>query len=119
MLMRSSTTSVVVLLIASAARAQAPLDTAAVLDRVAREITRIGEKHGEQIWPGFRPDTIPLSFVLPSHGRFLLGWRGALPSGFSAVPQFPTIAWRDERALGAASTGTQIEGRPTAQVAVG
>src|SRR5579885_3439387 len=52
----------------TALHAQAPRDTARVLDSVAHEVIRIGRAHGESIWPGFRPDTIPLAFTLPTHG---------------------------------------------------
>jgi hypothetical protein len=98
--------------------AHAPLDTAARLDSVALEVARVGAHYGDSIWPGFRPDTIPLSFVLPSHGDVLFGWRGPLPPGYTAIPEFTRAAWRDRRALGAASTGTMLEGRRVAQVVV-
>lgn len=96
--------------------AQAPADTARRLVPVVHEITRLGRLYGDSIWPGFRPDTIPMSFVIPSHGDFLYGWRGALPGGYAPVDGVPELAWRDLRALGAASTGTSLEGRPVAQI---
>src|SRR4051794_1150366 len=68
--MRFATTLVVIAFTAPL-RAQAPLDTAATLDSVVRTVVRLGAKHHDSIWPGYRPDTIPISFVLPSHGRFL------------------------------------------------
>lgn len=116
---RSTTCVVCLLTIGASLGAQAPLDTGAVLDSVAREVVRLGARHGEVVWPGYRPDTIPLAFVLPTHGNFLFNWRGSLPAGYTAVPTLPGAAWRDDRALGAASTGTQIAGRPVAQVAIG
>jgi hypothetical protein len=108
----------VLLLCAQPSNAQAPPDTVARLDSVAREVSRLGARHGESIWPGFRPDTIPLSFVLPSHGNVLFGWRGALPRGYVALPGEGGAAWRDQRDLGAASTGTMLEGRRVAQIVV-
>jgi hypothetical protein len=116
--MRASTTCVVILLCAKTALGQAPRDTTARLDSVAREVVRLGARYGNAIWPGFRPDTIPLSFVVPSHGDLLFGWRGRLPRGYTPIAQFPQAAWRDQRALGAASTGTMLEGRRVAQVVV-
>src|SRR3954469_23103720 len=118
---RHSTTIVVLpflqlLLVPPAASAQVPLDTARQLAAVAREATRIGTAEGETIWPRFRPQAIPLSFVLPSRGDLLVGWTGALPSGYTAVPELPGAAWRDQRALGAASTATALAGRRVAQV---
>jgi hypothetical protein len=116
--MRVSTTCVVILFCARSALGQAPLDTTAHLDSVAREVVRLGARYGNSIWPGFRPDTIPLSFVVPSRGDVLFGWRGPLPRGYTVISQFPQAAWRDQRALGAASTGTMLEGRRVAQVVV-
>jgi hypothetical protein len=103
---------------ARATFAQAPLDTVMHLDGVAREVLRLGARYGDSIWPGFRPDTIPLSFVLPSHGNVLVGWRGPLPRGYAPIPELSGAAWRDQRDLGAASTGTMLEGRRVAQVVV-
>ncbi|MDB4914940.1 MAG: hypothetical protein JWM95_2584 [Gemmatimonadetes bacterium] len=109
-------TTLVVVAFATSANAHAPRDTVARLDSIAHEVARIGARHGEAIWPGFRPDTIPLSFVLPSHGDVLFGWRGTLPQGYVALDNGG--AWRGQRALGAASTGTMLEGRRVAQVVV-
>jgi len=98
---------------------QAPLDTAARLDSVARQAERIGRSHGASIWPGFRPDTIPLAFVLSGRGTLLFHWPGSLPAGYGPVTGIPGAAWRDDRALGAASTSTELDGRRVAQVVVG
>lgn len=103
---------------AQPANAQAPSDTAAIVDSVARQVVRLGAAHGEQIWPGYRPDTIPLDFVLPTHGDFLLNWRGPLPDGFTPLAGVAHGGWRDLKALGAASTGTTIAGRRVAQIVV-
>lgn len=92
------------------------MDTVRVLERAAREAVRIGAAHGTSMFPGFRPDTIPLSFVIPSRGDLLFGWRGSLPAGYAAIPGVPTAAWRDARALGAASTATVLDGRLVAQI---
>ena len=116
---RSTTAVVLSALLAAVGapvRAQAPADTAAVLDSVVRQISQLGARYGEAVWPGYRPDTIPFSFVLPSHGDFLFHWKGALPDGYASVPGFPEVGWRDQRALGAASTGTELAGHRVAQV---
>lgn len=112
-------TTLVVLSAARLLGAQAPRDTGAVLDGVAREVARLGAVSGASIWPGYRPDTIPLLFVLPTHGSFLFAWRGPLPAGYVPVAGLAGAAWRDERALGSASTGTRLGGRFVAQVALG
>ena len=98
---------------------QAPLDTAARLDSVVRHAVRIGRTRGESIWPGFRPDTIPLALVLPGRGSFLFNWRGALPGGYLPLKGISGAGWRDERALGAASTAVELQGKSVAQVVVG
>src|SRR5688572_12361058 len=119
--MQLSTTVVVLtaaLALAANAEAQPGDSVARELTRVAATVTSLGAKHGEQIWPGFRPDTIPVAFVLPDRGTLLVGWRGALPSGFAPVPGHASAGWREERALSAASTGTEISGRRVAQVVV-
>ena len=119
--MRVTTTNVVIALCAlgSPAAAQPPLHTAALLDSVARHAVRLGRSHGGELWPGFRPDTIPALFVLPGKGSFLFNWRGALPPQYSAVPALPGAAWQESGALGAASTASDLAGRHVAQVAVG
>ncbi|MES2522555.1 MAG: hypothetical protein V4617_07665 [Gemmatimonadota bacterium] len=89
-----------------------------LLARVAREAQRIGAAHGETMWPGFRPDTIPFSFVLPARGDVLFGWHGALPAGYVAMAELPGAAWREGRAMSAASTSTTVDGRGVGQVLV-
>lgn len=106
------------MVVAAAAESQPPDIVARELSRVTATVTSLGVKYGEQIWPGFRPDTIPVAFVLPERGTLLVGWRGALPSGFVPVAGHAGSGWREERALGAASTGTEISGRRVAQVVV-
>ncbi|HEY3221789.1 MAG TPA: hypothetical protein VGJ80_13745 [Gemmatimonadales bacterium] len=85
-------------------------------------VVRLGSEMGDSIWPGFRPDTIPVLYVLRGQGTLLLGWRGGLPDGFTPIATDPAAAplggWQSSADRGAASTGTQLEGRPTAQVVV-
>jgi hypothetical protein len=73
---------------------------------------------GDSVWPGFRPDTIPVLYVVHGHGTLLLGWRGALPEGFLAIDGLDGSGWKSSTDPGAASTGTRLAGRPTAQVVV-
>ena len=98
--------------------AQPSGDTVATLDSVANHLSRIGRASGEKIWPGFRPDTIPVAFVLPTHGSVVLNWAGPVPSGYEAIPGVRNGVWRDQRALGAASMGVNLGGRSVAQVVV-
>jgi hypothetical protein len=100
------------------ALAQPRADTLAKLDSVAQHLTRIGRASGEKIWPGFRPDTIPVAFVLPTHGSVVMNWRGPVPSGYESIPGVLNALWKDQRALGAASTGVSLGGRSVAQVVV-
>jgi hypothetical protein len=106
------------LLAPAAALAQPRADTLAKLDSIAQHLTRIGKANGEKIWPGFRPDTIPVAFVLPTHGSVVLNWPGPVPSGYEAIPGVRNALWRDQRALGAASMGVSLGGRSVAQVVV-
>src|SRR5215471_3853030 len=96
--------------------AQTPVDTAARLDTVYREVQRLGAAHCESIWPGYRPDTFAFAFVIASRGTFLAGWRGSLPPGFAPVAGHPALAWRRGEDYVAASTSVEIAGHPVAQV---
>jgi hypothetical protein len=109
---------IVLLVAAQVSGAQPPADTVAKLDSIAQHLTRIGRASGERIWPGFRPDTIPVAFVLPTHGSIVLNWPGPVPSGYEAIPGVRNALWRDQRALGAASMGVNLGGRSVAQVVV-
>jgi hypothetical protein len=73
---------------------------------------------GDSIWPGFRPDTIPVAYVVRGQGTLLLGWRGELPQGFLPISGLVDGGWLSSADPGAASTGTELNGRPTAQVVV-
>jgi hypothetical protein len=97
---------------------QAPTDTVAALSRAAGLVRTIGARWGTSMWPGFRPDTVPLLFVLPNRGSYLFNWPSGLPAGFIAVEGVAGAAFRDERTAGAASTGITLADRPTAQVFV-
>lgn len=119
--MRVTTTLVVITLgaLGSPAAAQPPLETGTLLDSVARHAVRLGRAHGPELWPGFRPDTMPALFVLPGKGSFLFNWQGPLPPQYSVVPALPGAAWQESGALGAASTASELAGRNVAQVAIG
>jgi hypothetical protein len=85
----------------------------------AREwVARVAREMGDSIWPGFRPDTIPVLYVVPGQGTLLLGWNGQLPPGFLPIEGLAGSGWLASADPGAASTGTQLAGRPTAQVVV-
>ncbi len=88
-------------------------------------VARLTREMGDSIWPGFRPDTIPVLYVVRGEGggTLLLGWRDAppappLPPGFLPIEGLPGSGWKSSADPGAASTGTQLAGRPTAQVVV-
>src|SRR5690242_21201584 len=80
--------------------------------------THVCAELGDSIWPGFRPDTIPVAYVVRGQGTLLLGWRGELPQGFVPVTGVAGGGWQASTDRGAASTGTELAGRPTAQVVV-
>ena len=81
-------------------------------------VVRLGRDMGDSIWPGFRPDTIPVVYVVRGQGTLLVGWRGELPSGFLPITGLADGGWLSSADRGAASTGTELSGRPTAQVVV-
>lgn len=85
-------------------------------------VVRVGRDMGDSIWPGFRPDTIPVLYVIKGKGTLLLGWRAELPPGFTPVAADPRAAplggWQSTADRGAASTGTELAGRAVAQVVV-
>ena len=81
-------------------------------------VVRLGRDMSDSIWPGFRPDTIPVAYVVRGQGTLLLGWRGELPQGFLPISGLAGGSWLSSADRGAASTGTELDGRPTAQVVV-
>ena len=81
-------------------------------------VVRLGREMGDSIWPRFRPDTIPVVYVVRGQGTLLLGWRGDLPEGFLPFTGLAGSGWLSSADRGAASTGTELAGRPTAQVVV-
>ncbi|NIN70651.1 MAG: hypothetical protein GTO46_01700 [Gemmatimonadetes bacterium] len=112
-------TSGLVLLPFGRSAAQEPAwDAVAVVQRAHEKVVELGLLGPDSIWPGFRPDTIPVLYVFPERGTLLMGWRGDLPDGFETLDQLEGAGWQPAAARGAASTGTQLEGRGTAQVVV-
>ncbi len=103
------------LLGAPALRAQAPgPDTLRLLADIHHAVASV-----PAIWPGFRPDTFPMAYVLRGRGVLLLGWRGAPPEGYAPAGPAGHGLWLGESARGAASTAVDIGGRAVAQVVVG
>lgn len=116
-----NTTTVVVTMLALVGgemRSQIPIDTVRALGEVNQRFVGLGRRYGESVWPGFRPDTIPVAYVFPHRGTALFNWRGALPAGFESVPGTAGAAWLAAKNLGAANTGTTIDDRAVAQVVV-
>ncbi len=81
-------------------------------------VARIGREMGDSIWPGYRPDTIPVLYLLRGHGTLLLGWRGALPPGFAPDSAAAGAGWQAAVDQGAANTAAELLGRGAAQVVV-
>ncbi|HEX6628791.1 MAG TPA: hypothetical protein VF105_12615, partial [Gemmatimonadaceae bacterium] len=112
------TTVVVGLLMSNVLAAQTPIDSVRTLAAINRDFVRLGRQYGESIWPGYRPDTIPVAYVLPRLGTALFNWTGPLPAGYQSVPEIPGVGWLSRENISAASTGTSIAGRQVAQVSV-
>jgi hypothetical protein len=104
------------------ARAMAQEPPRADLERLAgirAAVVRVASANADAIWPGFRPDTIPVLYVLPDRGTLLLGWPAAdLPGGFGPVPGMRGVGWQPVASRAAASTNTSLAGRNAAQVFV-
>lgn len=94
--------------------AQVPLDSVRALAAINRDVIRLG-RNGESIWPGYRPDTIPVAYVFPQQGTALFNWKGALPPGYETVAAVPNVAWLNRQNIAAASTGISLSGRNVAQ----
>ena len=116
--MLTRATLVVAVITAHVAAAQLPLDSVRALNDINRDVIRLGRQYGESIWPGYRPDTIPVAYVFPQQGTALFNWRGALPSGYEAVPALPGVGWLSKQNISAANTGISLSGRNVAQVTV-
>ncbi len=106
----------------SAVSASAQEPPRAPIERLAAvhaAVVRVAAAHPDAIWPGFRPETIPVLYVLPDQGILLLGWPdSAPPEGFAPTPGVAGALWRPAALRTAASTGTSIAGRNAAQVFV-
>jgi hypothetical protein len=94
-------------------------DTLAMLEAVHRRLAALGPDVGPRVWPGFRPDTVPVAFALRGRGTLLLGWPGAPPAGFEPVAGRAGAAWLTSGSRSAASTGAELGGRHVAQAVVG
>ncbi len=92
-----------------------PAEAVDVLVEAHRHIRSLDARRPGAIWPGFRPESIPVVYVLPESGQLLLGWTGELPAGFSRL-QGGSAGWVSASAGGAASTSVNLEGRHVAQV---
>src|SRR5574342_619829 len=93
--------------------ANAPLtpDTA----RLAPVCRRFIALDAARIWPGFRPDTLAVAFVVRERGTMLCNWRGATPEGFTALGG-PGLAWIEVASRSAANTNAELAGRHVAQL---
>lgn len=99
------------------AMAEPPAAAARVAARVSGTLRRLGPELGPSIWPGFRPDTIPVRFVVPQHGALLGNWGRSLPDGYGRL-EGAGLGWRPGAEPGAASTGGELGGRRVAQAVV-
>lgn len=98
--MGAITTCVVLILgLTRVALPQTPPDTVTGVLRLQQVIERYGPTIGDRIWPGFRPDTIPVLWVIPHRAKLLAEWRDDLPGGFQPLPGIPEAAWTDTQAV--------------------
>jgi hypothetical protein len=113
---------VLALLLGAALRLAAQEPPQATVQRLAAveaAVVRVTAAHADAIWPGFRPDTIPVLYVVPGAGVLLLNWATAgVPDGFAPVSGLARAFWQPAAVRTAASTGTTLAGRSVAQVFV-
>jgi len=102
---------------AQVADAGPPRDVVETLTRVTGTITGMGAELGPSIWPGFRPDTIPVRYVIPDVGAVVANWGAPLPDGYELLGE-TGLGWQPVAEAGAASTGIALAGRAIAQVVV-
>src|SRR5688572_11394369 len=76
-----------------------PPDTMRAIVALHDEIEKHGAAIGPEIWPGFRPDTVPALYVIPKLGKVLLSWRREAPRGMAAWPARPDVLWTDTRSV--------------------
>ena len=101
--------------------AQQPPAVARLL-AVHAELLRFAAARPGALWPGFRPETIPVVYVVPDQGTLIAGWGSApLPEGFGGVPGGGPAGsgWMPEASRGAASTNVSMGGRNAAMVFAG
>jgi hypothetical protein len=104
---------------APGAAQESPPGAVSRLAAVESTVVRVTAAHPDAIWPGFRPDTIPVIYVVPGQGSLLLNWRsGDMPAGFNAIPGVAHAGWQGAAVRTAASTSTALAGRSAAQVFV-
>lgn len=99
MLRRLFSCVLVLIVLPAGARAQSATDTAAALARLHGMILRYGNEIGPEVWPGFRPDTIPTMYVIPGRAKLLLPWHGTLPAGLQPLPGFTNAGWTDTQSV--------------------
>ncbi|HEY7186608.1 MAG TPA: hypothetical protein VH436_08670, partial [Vicinamibacterales bacterium] len=59
-------------LLALAVILQGPPESTSRLMTAHDWVVRLGHEMGDSIWPGFRPDTIPVLYVVKEQGTLLL-----------------------------------------------
>jgi len=96
-----------------------PHAVVARLAAVESAVVKVTAAHPDAIWPGFRPDTIPVLYVVPDQGVLLLNWPDAqAPEGFAPIAGLARALWQSAATRSAASTNTSLAGRSAAQVVV-
>ena len=78
------------------ARAQEPPpDGLAAVVAADRALDAVAEEAGARLWPGYRPDTIPVAFTFPDAGTILANWpEDRPPEGYARLSGAPGLAWR-------------------------
>lgn len=95
-----------------------PEPTLRALAGVAGAVRDSGAVWGPAIWPGYRPDTLPLAYVIPGQGTALFNSPSALPQGYGPLDGFPGAGWQGMAERWAASTSVELSGRAVAQMVV-
>jgi len=101
---------------AAAAQDRLPADLVHRLVAAQQAVADVGMRRDGTAWPGFRPDTIPVLYVVPGRGSVLVNWPAALPEGFLPLDRVSHAGVLHDAARGAASTNVILGERATAQV---
>lgn len=82
-----------VLVPGSAAAQHQPPDTLMAIVALDRSLVAVARELEAAVWPGYRFGELTLMYLVPDHGRLLVGWPGEPPAGMRALAGQPRTYW--------------------------